>query len=329
MEAVLLSLPVEVVRDQVLPFLSLKDLVDLDTAACHQKSRRGFHQRLQGVTFDGNLTHKLEGSVLKWLKDRKCSLESIFLSQKTCDEMFVDHAAAFVNTKYCIFNDCKISNQGFEAFVNNCHNLEYLRMECCGQLYSGCIVYLSSRCVNLYALDIAFSHWVRDVDIVALATNCPHLQDLNMRGCDEVTNDSLIALGRHCSGLRLLCFTDSERSITNVGVAALAQGCPLLETLLIERCDFVDEKSLLPLVMNCQQLHSLSFYACRGISDEGFETMLPHMKAIKNLTLLQKNYFITEHMFSALAIHCTNLESLTVRDCRYMTDAALQVSALV
>ena len=56
-EVVVLAVPVEVLRHQILPFLSLKELVSLDTATCHKKIRLCFHERIQGATYFGNLTN--------------------------------------------------------------------------------------------------------------------------------------------------------------------------------------------------------------------------------------------------------------------------------
>ncbi len=70
MEGYMLALPAEVLRDQVLPFLLLKEVVDLDTATCNKALRPEFLNRLEGVTLAGNLSTKLKPGVLKWLSTR-------------------------------------------------------------------------------------------------------------------------------------------------------------------------------------------------------------------------------------------------------------------
>jgi hypothetical protein len=65
---------------------------------------------------------------------------------------------------------------------------------------------------------------------VALAQGCPHLSNLRL---DVQPNDAvLVALGAHCHDLtRLSLRVTSNDALTDVGLCALAQGCPKLRTL--------------------------------------------------------------------------------------------------
>ena len=47
MDEVLLAIPAEVLRDQVFPFLSLKELVCVDTAVCDKRTRSHFLTRFE------------------------------------------------------------------------------------------------------------------------------------------------------------------------------------------------------------------------------------------------------------------------------------------
>ena len=157
MEDFVFKVPVEVLHHQILPFLSLKELVSLDTATCHKKIRLCFHERIQGATHLGNLTSKLDSSVLKWLSTRKMSLENIFLNEKTSDDAFVRYGAALLKTKRCIlgtppnsrFNSAAratVTHKGFASIVDHCTNLEYLDLSKCQKLKSGeSIAYLHNE----------------------------------------------------------------------------------------------------------------------------------------------------------------------------------------
>ena len=56
MNVLMFAIPVEVMRDQVLPFLTLKQFVNLDSATCHKKSRIELKERLQGYCIIGSMS---------------------------------------------------------------------------------------------------------------------------------------------------------------------------------------------------------------------------------------------------------------------------------
>ena len=83
MKADIFRVPNEVLRDQILPFLSLKDLVMLDTANCNKELRADFLQlTLPGVTHHGSF-QELDPSVLRWLRARKMTLKTLNLNETT------------------------------------------------------------------------------------------------------------------------------------------------------------------------------------------------------------------------------------------------------
>ena len=103
MQAILLAIPVEVLRVEFAPFLNLKEHVVLDSAICNKAQRQDWKNKLQGTTLLGNLTTALGPRILKWLSNRKMSIENILLGQKNKDQVFADCGAAFARTKKCLF----------------------------------------------------------------------------------------------------------------------------------------------------------------------------------------------------------------------------------
>ena len=159
MEAILLAVPFELLRDQILPFLSLNELVKLDTATCHKKFRISFHEHIQGVTYVKceklNRTIVSTSHILKWLSDRKIFLEKICLNLNLdmTDQVFAACGTAFAKTKNCSICYSNITQKGLTSFADNCPNLEYLKLYWCGFLISGeSVAYLSSQCLKLCTL---------------------------------------------------------------------------------------------------------------------------------------------------------------------------------
>ena len=153
---VIFVLPKEVLRCQLWPFFSLKELVNLDTANCNKVQRTEFLRQLDGVSNVGTAAFKSGPSVLKWLSNRGMSLENIFLSDLISNQMFIKYGTVFARTVRCGFSSgSKITSRGFLAFVDNCPNLERLYLTGCQHFSSReSIAYLASHCVKLHTLHV-------------------------------------------------------------------------------------------------------------------------------------------------------------------------------
>ncbi|KAG0276101.1 hypothetical protein BGZ96_003462, partial [Linnemannia gamsii] len=73
-------------------------------------------------------------------------------------------------------------------------------------------------------LNIAFCFEVTDTGLVALLTQgCPDLQDLDITGVTQVSDTSILAIGKSCRRFRQLIMVD-ERHRTNPGGATVGSG---------------------------------------------------------------------------------------------------------
>jgi hypothetical protein len=156
MDIILLVVPLEVWRDQILTFLSLKELVTVDSATCHKKFRPEFSKRLSGVSCEGNLTHQLDSNALKWLSSREMSMVNMLLCATITDPTFIECGSAFTKTNNCHFSPAaSITHLGIVSFAQNSPNLETLSLRNCPNLNScESIDYLSSNCLKLHSLDL-------------------------------------------------------------------------------------------------------------------------------------------------------------------------------
>ena len=171
------AIPVEVMRDQVLPFLTLKQLVNLDSATCHKKSRIELKKRLQGYCFIGSMSTSMGINGLKWLAVREISLENIMFGENTTNELLSEYGAVFSKTRRCILGShshiTNISHQGIVYFADNSPRLEHLNLTDCRNLTSGySIAYLTYFCKILHSIDLSRCLWMRDCDMEILSVNC-------------------------------------------------------------------------------------------------------------------------------------------------------------
>jgi hypothetical protein len=331
---VILEIPVEVLRDNVLTFLTLNELALLDAATCNKALRSCLHERIKGVTFTGVLSRwKLKSGpkIMKWLCCRGISLENISLSTTTSDETYVIYGKAFARTKNCILGG-QVGNServtpvitqfGFSSFVDNCPFLEYLHIAECQGLKSGIsITYLASRCLKLHSLDLSVCKWVRDCDIEILSSCCPQLRLLRLCACLGISNSSLVSLSKHCAGLLSLNVQANRTTFTDVGIEALAQGCKSLKIVNIPSCS-VTSKGVLLLASNCSSLHTLDLAFCDFVTESGFLQVIRHFKAIRSLSL-SGNQFVTDAVIYALAAHCKQCRELEFSYCSKITDQSV------
>lgn len=93
----------------------------------------------------------------------------------------------------------------------------------------------------LEELDISYSK-ISKVSLEAVGRSCPILKSLNVSrtkfDCFVIEDDEAVVIAETMSGLRHLDIQGSD--ITNVGLIAILDGCPLLESLNILECIFLD-----------------------------------------------------------------------------------------
>ncbi|GMI83968.1 EIN3-binding F box protein 1 [Hibiscus trionum] len=121
------------------------------------------------------------------------------------------------------------------------------------------------------------------------------LGKLSIRGSSSsrgVTNLGLSAIARGCPTLKALSLWNVPR-VGDEGLSAIAKECHLLEKLDLCQCPSVSNKGLISIAENCPNLTSLSIESCPKISNEG-------LQAIGNL--------------------CPKLQSISIKDCPLVGD---------
>jgi hypothetical protein len=125
----------------------------------------------------------------------------------------------------------------FVSFAHKCKQLQSLDMSknaLCVDDEVLCTI--AEHCVLLRTLDLTGDTLVSDAGVTALVRGCPLLEDLYLPAeSDCITDMSLMAIAQHCRGLRRLVL-DNNNQITEAGVAAILQACPMLLYLSVYHC---------------------------------------------------------------------------------------------
>lgn len=107
-----------------------------------------------------------------------------------------------------------------------------------------------------------------------------------------VTNIGISAIARGCPSLRALSLWNLS-SIGDDGVVEIAKECCLLKKLDLSHCPFVSNKGLIAIAENCRDLISLNIESCPKIGNEGLE---------------------------AIGRCCPRLQSISIKDCPLVGD---------
>ena len=101
---------------------------------------------------------------------------------------------------------------------------------------------------------------ISDEGVAALAQRCVALDSIDLgtnRGVGLVaslSDQALLSVGLHCTVLTKLFLTDCNEWVTDRGVVAIAQGCPLMSKLSLRKCGKVTDVGVLAVARHCHSL---------------------------------------------------------------------------
>lgn len=195
--------------------------------------------------------------------------------------------------QYLDLTDCgALDDTGLKTIIKNCPLLIYLYLRRCCMLTDMSLKYLPKFCIALKELSVSdclnvtdFGLYelaklgqtlrylsvakcqVSDVGLKYLARRCYKLRYLNCRGCEAISDDSIIVLARSCSRLRSLDIGKCD--VSDAGCFALAESCPNLKKLSLKNCDMVSDQGIKYLSYYCRGLQQLNIQDCQ-ITAEGY-----------------------------------------------------------
>lgn len=165
------------------------------------------------------------------------------------------------------------------------------------------------------------SDWRVMTDDVLKAMSFQSLEELNLSGCYPLTDPSLQSLPKTLRNLNLAgCW-----NLTNAGVNHVSRLRGLTELNLSYCADISDE--IVPvLVGSCTKLERLYFKDCRGVGDEGVQSLCSLTRLVEvDLDGCER---VGDEALQALS-HVTTLQQLHLSTCKNITDQGLHaLSAL-
>lgn len=146
--------------------------------------------------------------------------------------------------------------------------LRKLSLSGCKSLHDRSVRTMAARCPELRVLELAFCSNISDAAVDALARGCSRLEKLDLEEVPELTDAALGSLAAHTRGSLRAIVLSYDDKLTDVGLLALARGCPNIEQLLMDNCTRVTDQALAALPGLLHKLDVVAVYDCNKINQQ-------------------------------------------------------------
>jgi hypothetical protein len=354
------GLPEALRRDVFVEWLGLKQVVWLDSAFCCRASRVQFTSLIYGqlTTFAVNFrpSYRRVNSALRWVTSRGIRLDAICLCGDTIRteeslqllEMFLAvSGSAILRVRSCTCSRTVniVHHKVLLLVAKWCSNMVSFQAEHFGATWQwdDSLIALTKACQRLTKLSLD-GVMLSDQGLAEALRHCVALENLEvMTSCKaipiEVAIPSLITMtfsgrylsdavlltiGRRCARLETLIVfgLTSYSQVTDVGVRAVLQGCPLLRETDVEYATGISGVLRVELVRRLSP-SCLDFGHWSGIDNhlvQGFLMVCP------NLTTLwcRRCEWLTDATLAVCAQHCRQLQRLGLDECPHVTTDGLR-----
>ncbi|KAG5242819.1 hypothetical protein OIU76_010267 [Salix suchowensis] len=180
-------------------------------------------------------------------------------------------------------------------------------------------------------------------------TAAPVCNDVEMVSCEdsgEVESDGYLTRsleGKKATDLRLAAIavgtssrgglgkllirgSNSVRGVTNIGLSAIARGCPSLRALSLWNVPFVGDEGLFEIAKECHLLEKLDLSNCPSISNKGLIAIAGNCPNLSSLNIESCSKIGNEGL-QAIGKLCPKLHSISIKDCPLIGDHG--ISSLV
>uniref|UniRef100_A0A2P2K6Y0 Grr1 plant n=1 Tax=Rhizophora mucronata TaxID=61149 RepID=A0A2P2K6Y0_RHIMU len=119
-----------------------------------------------------------------------------------------------------------------------------------------------------------------------------------------------------------ICGSKSRCGVTNVGLRAVARGCPSLKVLSLWNLPFVGDEGLLEIASGCHLLEKLDLSQCTAITDKGLAAIAKNCPNLTDL-VIESCANIGNEGLQAVGQYCRNLRSISIKHCPVVGDQGI------
>jgi hypothetical protein len=238
--------------------------------------------------------------------------------------------------------------------AKRCPNLQHVNVrvaetESGALLWDEPLITLTQSCRKLTDLSL-FQVEISKQGLTTALKHCNCLQRLSVRTGNEVisteiaiptlksikwsspymTDAVLIAIGERCAELEALTMfwsplLNGEHVVTDVGVRAVLQGCPLLRETDVEQAKGISGELRVELA---RRRHMTALRAAEwwGMDDELAQAVLRASPNLTALSCLWRSDWLTDATLAVCAEHCLLVTAITARRCPLITDGGVRAT---
>ncbi|XP_059176773.1 F-box and leucine-rich repeat protein 13-like [Physella acuta] len=206
--------------------------------------------------------------------------------------------------------------------VSDCRNLQDLNLSECGGLDDDAFKTVTKGCRILLYLNIAHTN-LTDASLRAINKNCENLQYLSLAFCLKFTDRGLqyLSSGKCHDKLQYLDISGCLQ-ITPEGFQHIADGCPKLQTFLVNEFPTLLDDCMMIIGQKCKKIHTLSLLGCPLLTDESLK-LIAHNKTLQ-VFKIDGNNRISDLSLKQIGRNCPELRHVYLADCQRITDATLK-----
>jgi F-box/leucine-rich repeat protein 2/20 len=347
-----MKLPDDMFRLELLPYLTLDDIVNLDNACINHKYRPQLMEKINGVILLGDQDTSIKASLFKWLGMRRIylikmlfvvsyfnltpsSIENDYVDQFRYTQNVVmrgamrDNMSIFIiSHSLCMLSinisghssDPQVSDHALQSIAEHCTGLQLLSLSWCGGITDAGLITISEHCPNMNYLDISNCGKITDTTIISISAHCTGLKSLNLERCNQITDDSIISISIHCTRLQSLNLENCYQ-ITNASIISISTHCTGLLSLNLGCCDQISDACIISISTHCTGIQSLILDCCK-ITDASVISISENCTGLKELNVSWVK--ITDASLLAIAKNCTGLQLLRTYLCNSLSSEELR-----
>jgi len=331
----MMKLPDDMFKQELLQYLTVDDIVNLDNACLSHKYRPQLMDKINGVILLGDKDKSIKASLLKWLGMRRIYPIEMQIqvsvihstSAMSIRKLKNDYVDQFRYTQYVVLRGPILDDMAI-FIVSHCPSLLLMniiddreREQSNPQITDHTLHSIAEYCTGLQTLSFSCCQDITDTGLIIISVHCPYLRSLKVAYCQQITDGSIISISTYCTGLKLLNLGDCDQ-ITDASINSISTHCTGLQSLNLYCCRQITDASIISISTHCTGLQSLHLGFCRQMTDASIISISTHCSGLQSLNL-EKCAQITDASIISISTHCTGLQSLRLRNCHKITDASI------
>jgi hypothetical protein len=359
---ILLNLPESIARLVLVEWLRVNHLPRLDSAFCSCELRALFFILAYGTltVFSGAVSRNIHDvnikPVLEWAITRKAQLDGIFIGVQLLQHenalpaflaisgvaitwvKIVSHQEAGATlfgqqallevAKWCpnvkllevhaaqTKPGCTLWDDQLVEFTGSCRQLTELSL-IDAQLSQHGLGSALNNCKSLQLLSIGTQNQMIPVDIAV-----PTLKSIKCNG-RSMTDAALVAIGEQCAELETLTIFATNHKVTDTGVRAVLQGCPLLRFTDVEYAKGISTELRVELARrrDLTVLRTAEWLRMDNELMQGVLKVSPNLTALRCAGCSER---LSDATLVVCAQHCPLVQDVELFKCPDVTDAGVQ-----